>query len=131
MLLAAGTASVAELAGPGLTWQPNTPRETAAQAQGPWRWFRGLGERKAYLRRTQYRLREVQTALRLLQALHDGTAASMRGFAVTGADGLSFLQGKLDMGRVAIAGHSFGGATAALAAASDPAIKCGVALDPW
>lgn len=122
---------MAHLAGPGLSWLPNVPRETAAQAQGRWRWFRGIGEREAYLRRTQFRLHEVQTALRLLQALHDGTAASTRGLTVTGADGLSFLKGRLDMGRVAIVGHSFGGATAALAAASDPAIKCGVALDPW
>lgn len=50
----------------------------------------------------------------------------------TGAAGpVWFVQGRLDLTRVALVGHSCGGATAALAAASSPLYSCGVALDPW
>ena len=35
------------------------------------------------------------------------------------------------MQRLAIAGHSFGGATIGAAAAKDPAPRAAVALDPW
>lgn len=41
------------------------------------------------------------------------------------------FKGRLDMERVAVAGHSYGGATAALVAASDLAFKAGICLDPW
>ena len=56
------------------------------------------------------------------------------GLKITGVstNGLTnFLKGRLDLDRVAVAGHSYGGATAALVAASDTAFKAGICLDPW
>ena len=41
------------------------------------------------------------------------------------------LWGMLDLQRIGIFGHSFGGATSIMAAATDPRIKASVALDGW
>ncbi len=42
-----------------------------------------------------------------------------------------FLSGRLDMGRTSVMGHSYGGATAAMAASEHPELRAAVALDPW
>ena len=39
--------------------------------------------------------------------------------------------GKLDVEGVALAGHSYGGATVTALCSQEPAFKCTVALDPW
>lgn len=41
------------------------------------------------------------------------------------------LKGKLDLERIAICGHSFGGGTSVVAMAKDNRFKCSVALDAW
>ncbi|PIK42123.1 putative platelet-activating factor acetylhydrolase-like [Apostichopus japonicus] len=41
------------------------------------------------------------------------------------------LQGKLDLDRVAICGHSFGGGTSIVAMSKDSRFKCSVPLDAW
>lgn len=43
----------------------------------------------------------------------------------------AFFRGRLDLSRVAAAGHSYGGATAALAASELPEFGAVVAHDPW
>lgn len=43
----------------------------------------------------------------------------------------STLAGRLDLGRAAVVGHSYGGATAAAVAACLDGVQCAVALDPW
>lgn len=42
----------------------------------------------------------------------------------------SFLYQRVDPGRLAVAGHSFGGATALMVAARDPRVKAVVSMDP-
>jgi len=39
--------------------------------------------------------------------------------------------GKLDVEAVALARHSYGGATVTALCSQEPAFKCTVALDPW
>jgi len=41
------------------------------------------------------------------------------------------LKDKLDFSRIAVIGHSFGGATVVKAVKEDARISCGVGLDPW
>ncbi len=123
-----GSASVAQLAGPGLAWEP-WERETAEQVRGRWRWYRGLGGREMYRSRTVWRVRELQTALRLLEQLNDGCADER--MWVSGGAASRLFKGRLDMDGVLVSGHSYGGATAALAVASDPRLKGAVLFDPW
>lgn len=39
--------------------------------------------------------------------------------------------GLLDVDAVALAGHSYGGATVTALCSQEPAFKCTIALDPW
>ena len=39
--------------------------------------------------------------------------------------------GRLDVEAVALAGHSYGGATVTALCSQEPAFKCTAALDPW
>lgn len=41
------------------------------------------------------------------------------------------VAGRLDVAAVALAGHSYGGATVTALCSQEPVFKCTVALDPW
>lgn len=45
--------------------------------------------------------------------------------------GSSVAVGLLDVDAVALAGHSYGGATVTALCSQEPAFKCTIALDPW
>eukprot|EP01126_Amoeba_proteus_P016965 TRINITY_DN179_c0_g1_i14.p1 TRINITY_DN179_c0_g1~~TRINITY_DN179_c0_g1_i14.p1 ORF type:complete len:331 (+),score=72.88 TRINITY_DN179_c0_g1_i14:544-1536(+) len=41
------------------------------------------------------------------------------------------LYNRIDLDRIAVVGHSFGGATAVKSVKDDSRVKCGIGLDPW
>ncbi|KAI1231136.1 hypothetical protein IHE44_0008069 [Lamprotornis superbus] len=88
------------------------------------------GQKEFYFRNKQVhrRAQECVRALRLFQGIAGGR--SDRDILQQGWD-LSVLQDNLDLTKVAIMGHSFGGVTAVLALVKEPSFRCAVALDAW
>lgn len=78
------------------------------------------------------RVLEVRKVLDVLESLDRGlltqNANTINGKA---ALDVSMLQARLDLHFVAVAGHSFGGATAVVAAGVDKRLKCCVGMDVW
>jgi len=62
-------------------------------------------------------------------ALRAGDVSAVLDWLADGADGP--LAGLADVSRAAVAGHSFGGAAAARAAATEPRLRAAVLLDAW
>ncbi|KAK9843811.1 hypothetical protein WJX81_007277 [Elliptochloris bilobata] len=100
-----------------------------AGARG-WRFFSGWGSEAGRARQAQYRQDEVRTALALLQGMAEGVPPQSLGLG-SGLSPSAFFAGRLDLGSIAIGGHSYGGATAVAAAAVDMRIRACVTLDPW
>eukprot|EP00887_Chlorella_sp_A99_P006542 scaffold3.g6542.t1 len=99
-------------------------------ATGACRFFAGLGGVEGQHRHLRDRVKELQTAGRVLSAMDAGQA--LPGLALTGGlDPALFLAGGLDLCCFAAMGHSYGGATVAALVAEEPSWACGVALDPW
>ncbi|KAK9808929.1 hypothetical protein WJX72_006538 [[Myrmecia] bisecta] len=94
------------------------------------KYYTGWGELEDRMNQTRYRMAEVRTAFRLMQSLNDGQPPT--GLQLSGKlDPRTFLKGLLDLEAVAIAGHSYGGATVAALCAEDPTFKCAICLDPY
>ncbi|KXZ55905.1 hypothetical protein GPECTOR_2g1456 [Gonium pectorale] len=93
-----------------------------------WRFYGGLGDKMEQLRKTRHRVAEVEAAYQLLASLHEGRATGVQELPAGWAEG---LRGRLDLSRAAVIGHSYGGATAAAAAAQLPCFAAAVSLDPW
>ncbi|PIK41276.1 Platelet-activating factor acetylhydrolase [Apostichopus japonicus] len=71
---------------------------------------------------------ECIATLDTLTAMHDGKEVEN---IMPDKFDFTQLQGKLDLDRVAICGHSFGGGTSIVAMAKDSRFKCSVPLDAW
>ncbi|GLC73753.1 hypothetical protein PLESTF_001415400 [Pleodorina starrii] len=109
---------------------------TGSGGGSEWCFYGGLGDKPEQLRKTRHRVAEVAAAYGLLEGLNRGTLCTsggsgglvLRELPAAVADS---LRGRLDMQRAVVAGHSYGGATAAAAAAALPYFRAAVSLDPW
>ncbi|NXN99975.1 PAFA acetylhydrolase, partial [Rhinopomastus cyanomelas] len=107
-------------------------QEPAASVEKEWIYYRKLktGEEERGLRhrQVQQRAHECIRALNLILKISAGEEVTN----VLRSDfDWSSLKGAVDPGRVAVMGHSFGGATVIESLSKDARFRCGVALDAW
>eukprot|EP00891_Asterochloris_glomerata_P008480 jgi/Astpho2/8480/fgenesh1_pg.00125_%23_4_t len=95
-----------------------------------WLFYEGWGTEEVRMSQTRYRMGEVLTAHKLLSSMSAGE--TVRGLKLSSRHSAAeLLKGRLDMTAVALAGHSYGGATVSALCAQEPLFKCTIALDPW
>uniref|UniRef100_H3CWG5 Platelet-activating factor acetylhydrolase n=1 Tax=Tetraodon nigroviridis TaxID=99883 RepID=H3CWG5_TETNG len=97
-----------------------------------WMYYRPLqqGENEFTLRNKQVKHRADECILALEKLTQLNSGISLHNILQTQFD-LSTLENSMDLCRIAIMGHSFGGATVVKALSKEQKFKCGVALDAW
>ncbi|KAM6045492.1 LOW QUALITY PROTEIN: platelet-activating factor acetylhydrolase 2, cytoplasmic [Chlamydotis macqueenii] len=88
------------------------------------------GQKEFYFRnkRVHQRAEECVRALRLFEDIRSGKSVPN---ALHQDFDLSVLKDSINLTKVAVMGHSFGGVTAVLALVKEPGFRCVVALDAW
>ncbi|XP_048358257.1 platelet-activating factor acetylhydrolase 2, cytoplasmic [Sphaerodactylus townsendi] len=103
-----------------------------APVQEEWLSYQGVpkDQKEFHFRNPQVhqRANECIRGLKLIRSINGGKAAV--NLLHTDFD-LSSLEDNVDLSRVAVMGHSFGGATAILALVKEVQFKCAIALDAW
>ncbi|XP_034974179.1 platelet-activating factor acetylhydrolase 2, cytoplasmic [Zootoca vivipara] len=111
---------------------PETPDFPEAQIREEWLSYQGVpkGQKEFRFRNPQLhqRANECKRGLKLIRSIDSGKAVV--NLLRTDFD-LSVLKDNVDLSKVSVMGHSFGGATAVLALVKEAQFKCAVALDAW
>ncbi|KAA0708449.1 Platelet-activating factor acetylhydrolase [Triplophysa tibetana] len=97
-----------------------------------WMYYRGLkpGENEFPLRNKQVKQRSDE-CIRALNILFDINSGKSVENVFQSVFDLSTMENSMDLCRIAIMGHSFGGATVIECLCKEVKFKCGVALDTW
>lgn len=97
-----------------------------------WMYYRALrhGESEFPLRNKQVKQRADECILALDKLTEINSGISVQNVLETQFD-WSTLENSMDLCRIAVMGHSFGGATVIEALCKEVKFKCGVALDSW
>ncbi|KAK9531075.1 hypothetical protein VZT92_010526 [Zoarces viviparus] len=107
---------------------PSTPDDLVTE----WMYYRGLqhGESEFPLRNKQVKQRADECILALDRLIEINSGISVQNVLQTQFDWTT-LENSMDLCRIAVVGHSFGGATVIEALCKEVKFKCGVALDAW
>ncbi|MBZ3872773.1 Platelet-activating factor acetylhydrolase [Sciurus carolinensis] len=81
-----------------------------------------------YTNKVQHRAKECSQALNVILDIAHGRP--VKDVLNLGFD-VQQLKGSIDRNKIAVIGHSFGGATVFQALSEDQRFRCGIALDPW
>ncbi|XP_062996167.1 platelet-activating factor acetylhydrolase 2, cytoplasmic [Elgaria multicarinata webbii] len=112
--------------------EPEAPDFPESQVQEEWLAYRGVPKDQKEFRfrnpQLHQRANECIRGLKFIRSINGGKAAT--NLLRTDFD-LSALKDNVDLTKVAVMGHSFGGATAILALVKEAQFKCAVALDAW
>ncbi|XP_055656616.1 platelet-activating factor acetylhydrolase 2, cytoplasmic isoform X2 [Falco peregrinus] len=114
---------------PGASWWRHWSTEAGREEWIPYQRV-PQGQKEFYFRNKQVhqRAEECVRALRLFKDISSGK--SVPNILHQDFD-LSVLKDSVDLTKVAVMGHSFGGVTAVLALVKEPSFRCAVALDAW
>ncbi|XP_028594622.2 platelet-activating factor acetylhydrolase 2, cytoplasmic [Podarcis muralis] len=111
---------------------PETPDFPEAQIREEWLSYQGVpkGQKEFRFRNPQLhqRANECIRGLKLIRSIDSGK--DVVNLLRTDFD-LSVLKDNVDLSKVSVMGHSFGGTTAVLALVKEAQFKCAVALDAW